>query len=186
MRITPTQKLVRILFDYDESSGFLYWKPRSEVWADLGLINLHDIKTFNGSYIGKRVGTPTHRGYRTVTVLNKRQLEHRIIWLWMTGEFPEQVDHINGITDDNRWENLRNVSHFENMKNKSISKKNTSGYSGINKREGYERWRVRINVSKGKRKHIGDYPSFEEAFIARKKAEKDYDYHDNHGRPIAA
>lgn len=44
---------------------------------------------------------------------------HRVIWYYFNGEIPEgtEIDHINGIKDDNRLENLRCVSHSENMNN---------------------------------------------------------------------
>lgn len=36
----------------------------------------------------------------------------------MTGKFPEkQVDHINRLRDDNRWNNLREVTALENSHN---------------------------------------------------------------------
>lgn len=46
-------------------------------------------------------------------------LGHRVIWVYFNGEIPEgyEIDHINTITDDNRLENLRLVTHKENMNN---------------------------------------------------------------------
>lgn len=41
----------------------------------------------------------------------------RAAWVYMTGEQPDEVDHINGWRHDNRWSNLRNVSHPQNSAN---------------------------------------------------------------------
>lgn len=42
---------------------------------------------------------------------------HRIIWKMETGEDPDTIDHINGKRADNRMENMRNVTHKENLQN---------------------------------------------------------------------
>jgi len=42
-----------------------------------------------------------------------------------------EVDHINRIKDDNRVENLRWVTHLENMSNLNHRKSNTSGFDWI-------------------------------------------------------
>lgn len=44
---------------------------------------------------------------------------HRVIWETFKGEIPDgyEIDHINNIRDDNRLENLRCVTHKENMNN---------------------------------------------------------------------
>lgn len=57
---------------------------------------------------------------------------HRLAWLWMTGDWPQQnkvIDHINRDPSDNRWSNLRLVTHSENSKNKIV--RNKSGFKGV-------------------------------------------------------
>ena len=52
----------------------------------------------------------------------------------MTGEqLPTniEIDHINGIRHDNRWENLRSASRRDNRQNLKTYENNTSGYPGI-------------------------------------------------------
>lgn len=74
----------------------------------------------------------------------------------------EQVDHINRDPLDNRRANLRLASNAENCRNRRRPENNTSGYKGVIRRKGYDRWRARIGLN-GKRLHIGDYSTPEEA-----------------------
>src|SRR5882724_7273668 len=52
---------------------------------------------------GQRAGTKCINGYRYVRSSGHLCLEHRIIWVLIYGENPDcDIDHINGIRDDNR------------------------------------------------------------------------------------
>lgn len=69
--------------------------------------------------VGMPVGSKTTKGYLDVKILGKSYRLHRIIWLMVTGKFPDDViDHDNLIKDDNRWVNLKDSSQRSNTLNK--------------------------------------------------------------------
>lgn len=62
-------------------------------------------------------------GYVIIRVLGHRHTAHRLAWFYMTGFWPEgEIDHINRVRNDNRWTNLRDISHIENIHNCSPDK----------------------------------------------------------------
>ena len=105
---TPSRQTLCELFDYDEWSGSFTWKnptgPRVKV--------------------GDSVGNLGNNGYIQVKLFNKRYLAHRLIYKMMTGDEPIEIDHINNNRTDNRWVNLRNVTHSTNQLNRIDSKRN--------------------------------------------------------------
>jgi hypothetical protein len=67
----------------------------------------------------------------------------------------KEVDHINGVTLDNRRENLRVCSHSQNMHNRRLRQKNNkSGYKGVHWLARTKRWVAEIRVN-GKSRHLG-------------------------------
>lgn len=88
----------------------------------------------------------------------------------MTDEEPDTIDHINGIVDDNRWENLRSVSHKINNRNKPAPN-TSSGVSGVRYLSETGRWVVQIKSS-GKVYHIGHFYHALDAIQARIEAEE--------------
>lgn len=54
-------------------------------------------------------------GYLVFRLNYKQYYAHRYIWWMMTGEWPDVVDHINEVKDDNRWCNLRSVTRQKNL-----------------------------------------------------------------------
>lgn len=87
------------------------------------------------------------------------------------GSWPRgQVDHINGIKDDNRLCNLRDVSININNQNKRLPFANShTGVLGVGMLNGKYRARIRVN---GKRKHLGDFETIEDASNAYVNAKR--------------
>lgn len=177
-----TQEIVRELLDYDPETGLLFWKEREAKWfSKENKRKPESVKNnWNSKFAGKEALSSTNsNGYRTGYILGSWVQAHRIIFLYMTGSIPEEVDHENGITNDNRWENLKKSNRFSNMKNVSSLKNNTSGRKGVFKIKD-NRWRSIISIRK-KRIHLGYFKTFEEAVASRKEAEIKYNFTNRHG-----
>jgi len=129
---------------------------------------------------GKEIGWITVGGYRLTKIRGKEYQCHRLIWMYMYGEWPkDEIDHINGVCDDNRIINLRDVPHSENGKNLKLSRRNKSGCTGVCKSNSGS-WMAYIRA-KGKHTHLGTFNNYRSAVCARKQAEKENGYHRNHG-----
>lgn len=100
---------------------------------------------------GKEIGYHNSKGYRELYVEGRRQLAHRMAWLYVYGVLPaEFLDHINHKRDDNRICNLREATNAQNQWNKA--KPNGGVTWNVAKRK----WRASISVN-GKRTQIGSY-----------------------------
>ena len=72
-------------------------------------------KTSKGKWkSGEIAGGIDVHGYVKIRVKNLKYAAHRLAFLYMTGEIPNMIDHINRIKSDNRWENLRACDASEN------------------------------------------------------------------------
>lgn len=132
---------------------------------------------------GKRAGWRESTGYRIVSLHRVKAFEHRLAWYYMTSEWPkDQIDHINGIRDDNRWCNLREATVAQNNASKKIRKNNESGMTGVFYNR--NRWVAQITVNREKI-ILGRFETFEEARDARVAAEKVYqkDFAWSHNNP---
>ena len=123
-------------------------------------------------------------GYLRAGYKSKGYYVHRIAWLWMTGTWPDgDTDHINHKKDDNRWSNLREVTHRVNHQNMKRHSDNTTGVTGVrwSKRRG--KWESYIQAEE---KYVGLYygDDFFDAVAARKSAEIRYGFHPNHGGDV--
>lgn len=99
--------------------------------------------------------------------------QHGLAWFYMTGEWPVgQIDHRNGVRDDNRFCNLRECDSQDNNRNRGLSRNNTSGVSGVRKQQG--KWMVRIRLQKGVRKFFGYFDDLELAELVASEARDKY------------
>lgn len=124
----------------------------------------------NQRFIGKRAGTLNERGYRGVRINRVIVLEHRVIWYMAHGTLPDEIDHINGIKDDNRLCNLRAATREQNFWNKPKPICNTSGFKGVSKAMS-GKWQAIIKANK-KSKYLGVFETPEEAHMAYIAASK--------------
>jgi len=104
----------------------------------------------------ERTSKPNSRGYIRIKIGGKMYYAHRLIMIAFVGESDQDVDHINRIKTDNRFENLHYCSHRENMLNMDRIDNAKGYYSFRNK------WRARITIN-NKRKHLGLFDTEEEA-----------------------
>ena len=131
--------------------------------------------------VGERSEVVDGHGYKSVHVLNKLFLAHRLVWLLEKGEMPKgSLDHINQDNQDNRISNLRLVSHAENMKNKKRYANNSQGITGVYWRKDKKNWNPQIR-SNNKLYSLGYFNDFFEACCARKSAEINFNFSSNHG-----
>lgn len=168
-----TQQDVKALFHYDPETGVV-----TKLVSTQNRVKVGDI-------VGSKTTRPDGKTYIRTTIKRVPYLLHRIIWLYCHGEFPDEIDHINGDGADNRLINLRNVSRGENMKNRRLPASSSSGCVGVSFNKSRNRWYASISVDK-KDIHLGSYINKFDAIKARNEASIKYCFHKNHGsdRPL--
>lgn len=132
---------------------------------------------------GDIMGSVMSHDYLTAGVDGRQYLIHRLAWLYVYGEWPKNIDHINHKRDDNRIANLRAVTRTENQRNQSLRKTNASGALGVHWCARRQKWVAQIKAG-GRGIYLGRYHHFIDAISARKSAENLYGFHPNHGRPL--
>lgn len=149
-------ELLRSLFLYNPVTGRLQHKA-----------NRRRVKA--GTYTDS---TRRADGYRQVALrLDGKQYQlkaHRVAWILAHGAIPHgmQIDHINGIRDDNRLCNLRLVTQRENDQNRRRAR----GYSW---NKGSSKWEAYIRVD-GVLLHLGLFTTEAAARAAYLKAKARY------------
>ena len=141
-----TQDELKSQLDYDKETGVFTWKVRNS----------------NRVKIGQVAGNAHNCGYIELQVLGEKHLAHRLAWLYVHGEYPKIIDHINGNRSDNRICNLRNVGYKENTYNSKLRKDNKSGVKCVSFNIKLKKYEVRI-FHDGKLQNYGYYENLEDA-----------------------
>lgn len=178
-----TQEIIKELIDYNPETGRCFWKERScKHFIDGEKHNsATKAKIWNCKYFGKEINGVNEGRYFRIRLFRKDYKLHRVIWLYMTGEWPDQVDHIDGDRSNNKWENLRNVNRSQNLRNQKVRSTNTSGVMGVHWYKNLCKWVATI-YAENRNIHLGYFSCIAHAVRARKEAEVKYGFHPNHGR----
>ena len=148
------QELLKEHFEYCD--GHLWWIK----------------STSNRVKVGQRFGSYDRDGYILGGLRGKKYLEHRLIWLYHYGKWPKEcIDHINGIKDDNRIENLREATRQQNSFNRKSGRGSSSQYKGVCWCKLSKKWKAQYWYN-GKRCHVGLYETEEVAAEAYRETTK--------------
>jgi hypothetical protein len=137
-----TQEHLKNILHYNISTGVFTWKSCSK---------------YKPYKLNNSAGGYSSQGYIDICIDAKKYKAHRLAWLYVYGELPKnQIDHINGIRDDNRLCNLRECTQSQNNKNTSLSKRNKHGIKGVSFNQG--KFKATCTVDK-KTFHLGYFNS---------------------------
>jgi len=162
-----TSEKLKEFLGYDHVTGLFTW-----------------IKTTNRSIkVGTIAGCMDNNGYICIGLLGVMHRAHRLAWLYMTNEWPLEVDHENGKEDDNRWLNLCEKTHQENLKNRKLNSNNVTGCMGVYWDKERSKYIATIKDN-GKKVWLGRHSTIFDAACVRKSAEIRFGYHRNHGRVL--
>ncbi len=145
----PSQQEIKKVLDYNPETGIFTRK---------------NLAKKGQGYYGRTTGTKDTHGHIRIMINKTRYAAHRLAWIYVYGDdLPKELDHINGIRNDNRICNLRIATRSLNNANRK-----KRGHSSLPK--GIEplpsgRYSARIQYE-GKRHYIGSYDTAEEAHDA--------------------
>lgn len=143
-----TQERLKELFEYD---------------PEIGLFT-RLIKAGQRGPVGSIVGVPDKDGYLVVQIGGTKYKLHRLAWFYMKGVWPIEIDHRDGVPDNNVWTNLREATRSDNVAN-SNRETGESGLRGVKYDPNTTSWRARIAYGY-QRKWLGPFDTAEEAHAA--------------------
>ena len=126
-----TQERLKEVLHYNPDTGIFTWKVKKALRVKVGDI----------------AGTFNEWGYSKIEIDYKVYNTSKLAYLYMTGIMPERIGHIDRDPSNYKWNNLREVTKYEDSWNRKLASNNTSNVKGlsINKRaSGTKRWMCKI------------------------------------------
>lgn len=135
------------LWEVDIATGTVKWRTRRNPAIP------HD----------RSSNTLDKHGYKKLSFRKKIYYHHRIVWLFANKNWPEIfIDHINGLPTDNRIENLREATSYQNQQNRRKKAKRVTQSMGVYFDPKRKKFVPQIRVE-GKAIFLGRYETEEEA-----------------------
>jgi hypothetical protein len=158
----PDIEMLRSFLDYNPETGIFTW--RKAIGRGISRAMAGDVAGFKNWY-----------GYTLICINRKRYRAHRLAYEFINGPIDEhfEIDHINGIREDNRITNLRLATRQQNSANSRIANTNKSGMKGVHRHSNGRHWVAQIMVGQ-KGIHLGLFKSAEAAHSAYITAAKKY------------
>ncbi len=133
------EQLLRLL-NYNQYTGLFHWLVEGRMYST-----------------GDEAGHTNKRdSYVRIALDGVSYLAHQLAWFYMTGEWTDIVDHRDTITNNNKWENLREATQFQNTGNAKLHARSTTGFKGVRFRDGRY-------TAQCRRRHLGNFGTSEEA-----------------------
>jgi hypothetical protein len=132
-----TKELLDELFIINIGSGIFYWKKRISIRC----------------VIDKIAGTNSN-GYKRIGIYGYYYGRSRLLWFYVYGYWPIQIDHINLNRSDDRLQNLREVTNQQNQFNRLPYLNKSSKYKGVCWHKKANKWMAYIQKN-GKSRHLG-------------------------------
>ncbi|ECW3055630.1 hypothetical protein F3W96_19770 [Salmonella enterica] len=146
---TPPPDELRDRFFYKD--GDLWWNP--------------DYKHHRINY-DRPLGFIHHKtGHKVIRLSGRNYKIARLIYWFVKGEWPQEVDHIDRNPLNNHIENLRPATRLENARNRNADRQNETGYVGVYKTY-CSTWGASIALN-GKKYTISGYETALQAALAR-------------------
>lgn len=140
------QDRLRELVDYDPNTGVFRWRARRPACR-----------------AGDECGRTARTGYREICVDGRLWHAHRLAFIYVAGQCPDEVDHVNRVKDDNRWCNLRPCTSQQNAGNSPARRHGVS--KGVHFDSSRGKWHAQIN-NHGTKTNLGRFSTEEEAASA--------------------
>jgi hypothetical protein len=126
---------------------------------------------------GAVAGSKKEDGYIRISIRGRDFKASRLAWLYMTGEWPSLlVDHEDRDRGNNRWRNLRQVTHKQNRENTTPTGHGTSGRIGVSWDSQKQRWLAHI-CHNYQLIRLGRHSTLIDAVAARMRSERLYFTH---------
>ena len=161
----PDLNYIKSILDYCPDTGIFTYKVNRCRLAKAGQVA-------GSLWIDKR--NPNSK-YYVITINGKLYMLHRLAYFYITGVDPAEkdIDHKNGNSLDNRFNNLRLATDSQNTRNQKKRKTNTSGFKGVCWYKQTKKWIARIQVN-NKLIHLGYYTNKFYAALVYARAAKKY------------
>jgi len=117
MKLALEAETLKQMLWYDPETGIFRWRVSSS----------RNVKPWDVA------GMKGGEGYWHIRINGKAHRAHRLAWLYMTGRWPDRlIDHINGVRNDNRFQNIRQADDFLNSQNQRVACSNSkTGLLGV-------------------------------------------------------